>query len=155
MKKAKSVSHDHLHLLSKTVLKPTFKKNVGIKYLFFFVVIFSSLRIIGELCVSEYIKTFACTGHLRYLEIKGNGETTSSFAKFEISKLRPANVLRKSQHFHVLGLSGSPFHHVYHIDSDFKRIFPDLTHDFKTFLNNSSDERLCVDIKDRFLTSKV
>ena len=49
---------------------------------------------------------------------------------------------------------GSPFHHVYHIDSDFKHIFPDLTHDFKTFFNNSSDERLCVDIKDRFLTSK-
>ena len=99
---------------------------------------------------------FVCiyTGHLRYLEIKGNGETTSSFAKFEISNLRPANVLRKSQLFHILGLSGSPFHHVYHIDSDFKRIFPDLTHDFKTFFNNSSDERLCVDIKDRFLTSK-
>ena len=74
--------------------------------------------------------------------------------KFEISKLRPANVLRKSQLFHILRLSGSPFHHVYHIDSDFKRIFPDLTHDFKTFFNNSSDERLCVDIKDRFLTSK-
>ena len=92
------------------------------------------------------------TGHLRYLKIKGNGETTSSFAKFEISKLRPANVLRKSQLFHILGLSGSPFHHVYHIDSDFKRIFPDLTHDFKTFFNNSSDERLCVDIKDQFLT---
>ena len=94
------------------------------------------------------------TGHLRYLEIKGNGETTSSFAKFEISKLRPANVLRKSQLFHILGPSGSPFHHVYHIDKDFKRIFPKLTHDFKTFFNNSSDERLCVDIKDRFLTSK-
>ena len=92
------------------------------------------------------------TGHLRYLEIKGNGETTSSFAKFEISKLRPANVLRKSQLFHILGLSGSPFHHVYHIDSDFKRIFPNLTHDFKMFFNNCSDERLCVDIKDRFLT---
>ena len=98
---------------------------------------------------------FQNTGHLRYLEIKGNGETTSSFAKFEISKLRPANVLiRKSQLFHILGLSGSPFHHVYHIDSDFKCIFPDLKHDFKTFFNNSSDERLCVDIKDRFLTSK-
>ena len=95
---------------------------------------------------------YTCTGHLRYLEIKGNGETTSSFAKFEISKLRPANVLRKSQLFHILGLSGSPFHHDYHIDSDFKRIFPDLTHDFKMFFNNSSDERLCVDIKDRFLT---
>ena len=51
-------------------------------------------------------------------------------------------------------LSSSPFHHVYHIDSDFKYIFSDLTHDFKTFFNNSSDERLCVDIKDRFLTSK-
>ena len=75
-------------------------------------------------------------------------------AKFEISKLRPANVLTKSQLFLILGLSGSPFHHVYHIDSDFKRIFPDLKHDFKTFFNNSSDERLCVDIKDRFLTSK-
>ena len=95
------------------------------------------------------------TGHLRYLEIKGNGETTSSFAKFEIGKLRPANVLRKSQLFHILRLSGSPFHHVYHIDSDFKHIFPDLTHDFKTFFNNFSDERLCVDIKDRFLTWKV
>ena len=56
--------------------------------------------------------------------------------------------------FHILGLSGSPFHHVYHINSDFKRIFPDLTHDFKTFFNNSSDERLWVDIKYRFLTSK-
>ena len=86
------------------------------------------------------------TGHLRYLEIKGNGD--------EISKLRSANDLRKSQLFHIFGLSGSPFHHVYHIDSDFKRIFPDLTHDFKTFFNNSSDERLCVDIKDQFLTTK-
>ena len=69
------------------------------------------------------------TGHLRYLEIKGNGETTSSFPKFEISKLRPAKVLRKSQHNHIRGLSGSPFvfHHVYPIDNDFKRIFYDLT----------------------------
>ena len=30
--------------------------------------------------------------YIRYLEIKGNGETTSSFPKFEISKLRPAKV---------------------------------------------------------------
>ena len=70
-------------------------------------------------CVTHFCY-FESTGHLRYLEIKGNGETTSSFAKFEISKLSPANVLRKSQLFHILGLSGSPFHHVYHIDSDFK-----------------------------------
>ena len=62
--------------------------------------------------------------------------------------MRPAKVLRKSQHFHIRGLSGSPFvfHHVYPIDSDFKRIFPDLTL-AKTFFNNSSDEKLCVDIK--------
>ena len=34
-------------------------------------------------------KYLANTGNLRYLEIKGNGENTSSFSKFEISKLRP------------------------------------------------------------------
>ena len=43
-------------------------------------------------------------------------------------------------------MSPFDFHHVYPIDRDFKCIFPDLTH-VKTFLNNSSDERLCVDIK--------
>ena len=74
-------------------------------------------------------------------------ETTSSFPKIEISKLRPAKVFRKSHLFHICGLSGSPFHHVYHIDSDFKRIFPDLKHDVETFFNKSRDERLCVDIK--------
>ena len=65
-----------------------------------------------------------------------------------MSKLRPAKVLRKSQHFHIRGLSGSPFpfHHVYPIDNDFKRIFPDLTN-VKTFIKISSDERLYVDIK--------
>ena len=94
-------------------------------------------------CVCDNLST----GHLRYLEIKGNGETTSSFPKFEISKLRPAKILRKSQHFHIRGLIGSPvvFHHLYPTDNDFKRIFPDLTH-VKMFCNNSSDDRLCVDI---------
>ena len=89
------------------------------------------------------------TGHLRYLEIKGNGETTSSFPKFEISKLIPAKVLRKSQLFYIRGLGGRlpfVFHHVYPINSDFKHIFPDLTH-VKTFFNNASDERLCLDTK--------
>ena len=89
-----------------------------------------------------------CTGHLHYLKIKGNGVTTSSFSKFEISKLRPAKVLRHSQLFHISGLSVSPFvfHHVYSMDSDFKHIFPGLTH-VKMFFNISSDKRLCLDIK--------
>ena len=51
-----------------------------------------------NLCLGVKVRK-KVTGHLRYLEIKGNGETTSSFLKFEISKLRPAEVLRKSQLF--------------------------------------------------------
>ena len=86
----------------------------------------------------------ATTGHLRYLEIKGNGETTSSFPKFEISKLRPAKVHKKSQLFQWFSFH---FHYVNPVDCDFKRIFPDLTHDVKTSFNNSCDERLLVDIK--------
>ena len=84
-------------------------------------------------------------GHLLNLQIKGNGQTTTSFPKFEISKL-----IRNSQLFHIRGLSVSPFvfHHVYSIDSDFKHIFPDLTH-VKMFFNNSSDKRLCLDISNQ------
>ena len=84
------------------------------------------------------------TGHLRYLEIKGNGETSSSFLKFEISKLRPAKVHKKSQLFQWFSFR---FHYVNPFDCDFKRIFPDLTHDVKTSFNNSCDERLLVDIE--------
>ena len=98
----------------------------------------------GDSDAFSSINIFRYTGHLRYLEIKGNGETTSSFLKFEISKLRPAKVHKNLNSF---GGSHLGFHHVNPVDCDFKRIFPDLTHDVKTFFNNSCDERLLVDIK--------
>ena len=85
---------------------------------------------------------------------QGEWRNHFEFSEVQTSKLRPAKVLRKSQLFYILRLSGSPFvfHHVYRMFVyrifviDFKRIFPDLTR-VKTFFYNSSDERLCIDIK--------
>ena len=90
---------------------------------------------------------------------RNQGEWRNHFKFSEVrdKQIETAKVLRKSQLFHIHGLSGSPlvFHYVYPSNSDFKRIFPDLTH-VKTFFNNSSDKRLCIDIKsaDQFFTSK-